>query len=258
MSLQNLRPSSRAFSTLLLAPLLAGLLVAGPPGELGAQAAGQDELPPGLHLGLGLVFAQPTGEFRDYVDFGGGIRGFVRFDFEETGRLGLRIEFAAMTYGRETKQVCLSETVGCRITVDLTTSNNIFVGGLGPELVVPVGFLELHGAVTGGFSYFSTTSSVQGTRDQEPFASSENYGDGGWGWNWGGGFRIPIARGRIPVRLEAGLARQRNGRREYLTRGDIQELPGGEIQLNPRRSDADFLMWTIGLTFGATRTERGS
>jgi len=229
------------------------LTLAAGPAPVSAQAPGESELPPGLRVGIQAIVVQPTGEFRDYVDLGGGLRGAIRLDLDDTGILGLRIEAGGMTYGRETKRVCLSETVGCRITVDLTTSNNVFMMGVGPELTLPIGPFDVFGSLLGGFSYFATSSSVQGTSDDTPFASSENYGDGGWAWNWGGGIRLPIVRGRTPVALEVGLSHQRNGRREYLTRGDIRELPGGAIELDVKRSDADFLTWGIGVFIGRSR-----
>jgi hypothetical protein len=240
--------SSSAHTCTLLALILAGVPLPG-----SAQAQGEPELPPGVRLGVQAIVVQPTGEFGDYVDLGGGLRGSIRFDLDDTGVLGLRVEAGGMTYGRETRRVCLSETVGCRITVDLTTSNNVFMMGVGPEIALPVGPFDVFGSLLGGFSYYATSSSVQGTRDDTPFATSENYGDGGWAWNWGGGVRLPITRGRMPVALEIGLSHQRNGRREYLTRGDIQELPGGEIELDVKRSDADFLTWGIGVSIGRSR-----
>jgi hypothetical protein len=216
-----------------------------------------DGSPPRMFVGGSLSLAQPTGEFNEYVNVGGGVSGFFRVAADPDGILSFRVDVSALTYGRETRQVCLSSTVGCRITVDLTTSNNIFLLGVGPELAVPVGGGRLYGGLTGGLGYFLTDSSVSGTGDQQPFAQSENYSDAGFAWNAGGGIQIPITRGRIPVALDFGVSYQGNGRREYLTRGDIIDLPGGDIELRVRESDADFALWRLGVSVGLRKGEDG-
>lgn len=222
------------------------------PAALHAQFGPQGEelRPPRIFVGGSLALAQPVGEFNEYVNVGGGVSGFFRVAADPQGILSFRVDVSALTYGQETRRVCLSETVGCRITVDLTTSNNILLIGAGPELAVPIGAGRLYGGVTAGLGYFLTDSNVRGTGDQEPFARTENFSDGGFAWNAGAGAQLPITRGRVPVALDFGVAYQGNGRREYLTRGDIIDLPGGDIELRVRRSDADFVLWRLGVSVG--------
>jgi hypothetical protein len=244
-----------------LIPYLAALvLLVGAPPLVWGQAAGPrgggvddpgDLSPPRIHVGGGLAVAQATGEFSEYVSVGAGLQGFIRVDMDEGGLVGLRLQGTFLNYGNETKRVCLSATVGCRIQVDLTTSNNIIAVGVGPELALPLGASRLYGNALVGFGYFSTDSHVRGGLDQEPFASSRNYGDGGLSWNAGGGVEIPIARaGIVPISLDLGLSYHGNGRREYLTRGDIRDLPDGSLEFDVRRSQADFLVWRVGVSVG--------
>jgi hypothetical protein len=222
---------------------------------LSAQAV--DDPRPRLHAGGGLAIAQPRGEFNEYVRVGGGLLAFARFDLGTRGLVGIRIHGGFLTYGNETQRVCLGGGVGCRIEVDLTTSNNIVLAGVGPELSVPLGASRLYGNALLGFDYFSTDSSVQGSQQQDPFASSRNFGDGGFSWNLGGGLEIPLARARqVPLALDLGLSYQNNGRREYLTRGDIVDHPDGSIEFDPKRSDADFLIWRLGISAGIPRGPR--
>jgi hypothetical protein len=208
------------------------------------------------HAGGALAFAQPTGEFRDYVDFGFGIQGFFLAPIDESGIVSLRIDGGILSYGRETKRVCLSSTVGCRIQVDVTTSNNILLLGFGPEIGIPLGSARLYGSLTGGISYFSTDSEVRGSPNQDAFATTNNYGDAGFAWRGGAGIQIPLSRGETPVSLDFGVGFQGNGRREYLTSGDLSENPDGSLLLNVRRSDADFRLWTLGISV-AIPPERG-
>lgn len=226
-------------------------------GEVEGQ--GQGQTPPAgrsYHAGGSLAIAQPEGEFRDYVDLGVGLQAFFRVPIDETGIVSLRIDGGILSYGRETQRVCLSSTVGCRITVDVTTSNSIFLLGFGPEIGIPLGGARLYGTVTGGLSYFSTDSEVRGSPAQDAIATTNNYGDAGFAWRSGVGLQIPIAGGDTPVFLDFGLGFQGNGRREYLTEGDISERPDGSLLLNVRRSDADFRLWTIGVSV-TIPSERG-
>ena len=207
---------------------------------------------PRMHAGLAVSVAQPIGEFSDYVGAGGGLHGFFRVGLDPRGIVSLRLNAGFLQYGNETKRVCLSSTVGCRIQVDLTTSNNIILFGVGPELAIPVGRVRLYGNATAGLGYFSTDSSVEGaTGDQQPFASTNNYGDGGFSWTGGGGIEVRVAQPKgVPISIDFGLSRQGNGSREYLTEGDITDRPDGSIVLDVKRSEADFILWRLGVTVG--------
>lgn len=230
--------------------LLVALFLAATPASIAAQPV-DEEAPPRIFAGLGAAIAQPRGEFAEYVPVGGGLNGFLRFNVDETGWVAFRFQGSFVNYGNETKRVCFSETVGCRVQLDLTTSNNILLLGVGPEIGLPLGSVRLYGNVSAGYSYFWTDSHVEGTVEDEPFASTTNYSDGGFSWNLGGGMEVPIGRAeRLPLSLDLGFSRQGNGRREYLTEGGIIDGPGGSIELDVKRSEADHFLWRIGLTVG--------
>lgn len=208
--------------------------------------------PPRMHAGGALMLAQPVGEFDQYVGLGGGIDGFFRVALDEADVVSLRIQAGFVNYGNETQRVCLSRTIGCRIQVDLTTSNNIFLFGVGPELGVPAGPVRLYANGTIGYSHFSTDSHVSGDLEPGPFASTRNFGDGGFAWTGGGGLQIHLADtgGGASIGLDMGVSYQGSGRREYLTEGDITDLPDGSIRLDVRRSRANLLLWRLGVTVG--------
>jgi hypothetical protein len=241
----------RRFASMLLA------VAALTPALVVAQTQADPDAPVRLHAGLAVAVAQPLGEFSDYVGVGGGADAFFRVALDERGIVSLRFQAGFINYGSETKRVCLSQTVGCRIQVDLSTWNNIALGGLGPEIAFPVGRVRLYGNATAGFGYFSTYSSVEGTSTEEPFASTTNYDDGGFSWTAGGGVAVRVASPRgVPISIDLGLSRHANGRREYLTEGGIRDLPGGSIELDVKRSQADLLLWRIGVTVGLRQAAR--
>lgn len=256
------RPPSRStLSKRIPGPLAVALgvvLLLAPAAPAAAQASwDRDEESigaPRTQAGGAFVVGQPLGEFRDYVRAGFGLDGFWRVRLDPEGWVSLRVDGGFLVYGQETKRVCLSATVGCRIQVDVTTSNSILAGGVGPELAIPFGPSGggLYAGMSAGFSYFSTDSRVGGTQDppDAAFASTRNFSDGGFAWTASGGLRYPVTRGRTPVSVDLGVRRVGSGRREYLTRGDISERSDGSLEFNVRRSEADLLLWRIGVAVG--------
>lgn len=217
---------------------------------LGAQNA--DERLLRGSAGASFAIAAPTGEFSDYVGTGWGFGGHFALGIAGEGVLGLRLGGGYINYGRETQPVCLSETVGCRIVVDLTTSNDILYLNFGPELSLPVGPVRPYANLSAGFAYFATVSSVNGTGnfDNDDFARTTNLDDFTFAWQAGTGLRIELPWGNVPIWLDLGVRHHRNGEAEYLTEGGIIDHPDGSITLNPIQSEANVVAIQIGVTVG--------
>ena len=233
-----------------LSALLVGIVLA--PATLNAQYRNRDEPrgPSRAFAGVHLMVAQPLGEFDDYIDWGGGIGGEFLYAFDRQGAIGLRVNMGLMMYGHETKRVPLSPSLG-RIRVDVSTSNNIFAMGIGPQVMLPSGAVRPYLNGTAGLSYFFTQSSVEGSADFEPFASSTNFDDATFAWAAGGGLYIPLRRGRKhPLSLDIGAQYHANGEARYLREGSIREDGTGEIFFDPIRSQTNLIMYRLGITVG--------
>ncbi len=213
---------------------------------LPARAAGQGAGIP-VRGGLVGIYAAPIGEFEDFVDqgWGFGLHGVLPLDRD--GIVGLRADGAYLVYGHERKSACLSQTVGCRIVVDVNTTNSIALAGLGPELSLPAGPLRPYVNARAGFAYIATTSSVEGTRTDEDFASTTNLDDFVFSWGAGGGLAVAFSR---TVGMDIGLTWLDNGRARYLREGDIVDEPDGSIILSPVRSETDLVLFHVGISFG--------
>lgn len=200
------------------------------------------------------LIAQPVGEFNDYVGVGGGLGAHFLYRLDPQGIVSLRVDGGFINYGRESREVCLSATVGCRVTVRLTTDNNIFFGSIGPQLMVPEGVLRPYVNAGAGVSYFATTSSVRGTSSgSDAFASTTNFDDATLAWFGGGGLYIPLSIASRPVLIDLAARYTGNGEVEYLRKGGIEDHPDGSITLHPTRSQANLVVYQIGVSIGLGR-----
>ena len=197
---------------------------------------------------VGGQMAQPIGEFRGQVERAWGLGASVRYHFRRLPILGFRGDGAWLNYGNENKSVRLSPTVN-RVFVDMRTMNNIALVSVGPELMVPRGPIRPYVYGFAGYSYFYTESSANDDNGGGSFASSTNFGDGGFASGWGGGVRIPLAFRRIEAALDAGARMTKNGVRSYLRRGDVIDQADGSLLFNQRTTAADFWQYHIGMSF---------
>jgi hypothetical protein len=240
-----------ALAALLLAPLAAGAQDASTgPRLLGpATAAGE----PRFMGGLSFTVGQPRGAFRRYVDDGYGVGAHGLYRVDRAGAFALRLDGGFLNYGRETLRVPLNTGPGGgRVQLDLTTTNNLFWLGAGPQLMAPRGPVRPYVNGTAGVSYFATTSSVKGRNNTESFAEDTNFDDAQFSWGGGAGVLVPLHRSaRSLVFLDVGAQYHDNGRNvRYLREGGIRDLPNGNVQLDVIRSRADLLTWHVGVSVG--------
>jgi hypothetical protein len=197
-------------------------------------------------FGVSLLGFAPRGEFADNVDFAGGIGGHYLFRLDPDGVIGLRVDGGFLVYGSEKYRTSLGNGPLGLIQVDVNTSNNIAYGGIGLQLMTPGTTVRPYAHAMAGFSYFFTSSSVEGTNDSEAFASSTNYSDGGFMWSGGGGLLIPVSVRRVVVNIDLGVRWMDNRERDYL-RDDGITFENNEVQLNPVRSEAKGLKLNLGV-----------
>jgi hypothetical protein len=246
-----MRNVNRPLSAVLAcAAVLAGAAGAGAQQRPAAEAPLQ---PLFVYGGLQALYARPSGEFRQYVRHGYGLAGNIVFPVTVGSMLALRADAGFLIYGSERKRVCFGGGVGCRVQLDLTTTNDIMFLNVGPQLMLQRGAVRPYASGSLGFAHFGTSSQVEGSGDQQPFARTTNFDDTTLAWNGGGGLLIPLSTGRVPVLLDLGARYHANGRVEYLTQGDIQDNPDGSISFTPTRSQANLITFQLGVSVGGRR-----
>jgi hypothetical protein len=192
---------------------------------------------------------EPVGELAHNVPYGVGGGLSVGYHFPGFTALGLRTEFSHHWYGWESKRVQLSPTAN-RVFVDMSTTNNIFVWTIGPELALRRGPVQPYALWHLGYSNFYTSTSVEDENSGSTFASTRHMSDGGWATEYGGGLRFSIKSpkpGKARVSLDVGGRMTINGTRRYLRSGDIVDNPDGSLTFNERRTRANFFQFSLGI-----------
>ena len=199
-------------------------------------------------FGISGTLARPVGEFQNFVSWGGGGSLYGVFNIAKNSPLGVRLEASLLSYGHERMRVPLSLTVQ-RVWVDVNTDNLIMSGGVGPQLTIGNGPVRPYVYGTVGFAYFATVSSVEGTSNDEAFASTTNYDDVGAALNGGAGLMIQLSHRKHAAALDMSFQTHRNGNMSYLRSGSILEEPDGSISFTPIYSEANLVTFRIGFAF---------
>jgi hypothetical protein len=247
-----LRPALGLAAASLLTSSAAAQDPLGPLPRLGpATAAGEPRLMGGVAFGV----ARPLGAFRHHVDNGLGVQGHALYRVDRAGALAVRLDGGVMRYGRETIRTPLGAGPGGgRIELDVTTNNDYYWLGAGPQLMAPRGVVRPYAHGTAGFTYFATTSRASGRGPVDPsFAQTTNSRDSQFAWGVGGGVLVPVHRSaRTLVSVDVGAQYRESGRSaRYLREGGIRDLPGGGVALDVVRSRADVVTWHAGVSVGA-------
>jgi hypothetical protein len=202
--------------------------------------------------------ADPVGEFDRFTDGGWGLGANARFFADPMGIFAIRLDGGFVEYGRERQRACVSLTVGCRLLIDVVTTNRIFFGDIGPEIGIDLGFTRPYVGIARGINYFETASRLEDYDDYDDHDDFDttNFDDLVWGWKARAGLQLRVSRGSTPVYLDVSAVFHDNGPAEYLTEGDIRDNPDGSITVFPIYSEANLVTFQIGIAvgFGGQRT----
>jgi hypothetical protein len=197
-------------------------------------------------VGINGAFMQPTGEFEQFVPWGGGLGLNFVAGLHREGVLGLRIEGNALFYGHERYDVWVSPRLPY-LTVN--TTNFIANLGVGPQITLGQGAIRPYGFGLAGVSYFATETTLDGEWG-ETIDRETNFDDARFALSAGGGMLVQIAGRRTPLFLDLGAVWTHNGRTTYLREGGIVDNPDGSITVYPIRSEANHWTFRLGLAVG--------
>ena len=215
-----------------------------------APAAAQRDVgeraPSRFSASFGVLNTQPLGELETGPGYGVALSGAWAVDAAR--RLRLRGELRAAIYGRDTRTVCLSETVGCLIEVDINTDYTTVYFGVGPEVAVPLFGSEVVLDATAGVASFGVTSSLRGVSDPEGenLLTTNHFSDTFFAWSAGGELRVPVSS---VISLALGARYQHNGEASYVREGGVTRNPDGSIDIDAITTGANQMALTLGVVF---------
>ena len=190
-----------------------------------------------------LLNTQPLGELS--TGPGLGIALGASYALDRFRIFHLHGTFRASIYDHESREVCFSSTVGCRIRLDLNTSYSTLYLGFGPQVVIPMGPASLALDATAGWSIFTAGSSLEGVDEHnESFGNTTNYDDHTFAWSTGGQLRIPVSP---VIAIAIGGHYQDTGEVSYLREGGIIDNPDGSLSYDPQRTEANMVAITLGV-----------
>jgi opacity protein-like surface antigen len=216
---------------------------------IGAQIYNMDEIPSRFSVGGDFAVSQPKGEFATNVPTGFGFDLTGMFRIDPKGYFNLRADVGGVQYGRERQQVNFPNTG--RVSLDLETDNRIGFGSIGAQLQIPDGWFRPYANAAVATTYFWTESSIKDNDNSETLASTTNFDDWSRAWIFGGGVMIPF--GRSIGALNLGARYHYGARARYLREGDITDNADGSINIIPRESKTDLVLWQLGVTFSIPR-----
>jgi hypothetical protein len=202
--------------------------VDGPPSEFARRSSGS----------FTFIQSRPLGGLSDNIGFGYGLNAAYLLRLDRPGYLSLRADAGFVDYGNESFRVPLSNTVGGRVQVKVSTNNYIIPLSIGPQLAMPTGLIRPY------------VNGVEGSDDSYDFANTTNQHDWTSTWVAGGGVYVPIYSKKMSVLIDAGIQYFGAGHARYLRPGSIQDLPNAQIRITPLESETRLALVHIGVRLG--------
>lgn len=230
---------------LLMAVLFVLVVIALTPGIAGAQ---------NFQGNLDFIVGVPRGEFRDNVDRSGfGVNAEVGYA-PRANPFMVGVDIQYLNYGNETRREPFSTTIP-DVTVNVSTTNNIFMGHAFVRIQPNEGFFRPYVEGLVGFNYLFTTTSISNVSTGEEVASSTNFDDAAFSYGGGAGamFRVyeadedDIDAGVKEVLIHVKARYLLGGEAEYLKEGSIRR-ENGNVIYDVSRSRTDLMAFHIGVS----------
>jgi hypothetical protein len=210
---------------------------------------------------LDISYAVPRGAFAEHIKSGWGVDVHGEAYSSPGSPLGLRGDIQWINDGSRHNDYPF---YWGGYTLRESTNNQILSIMVGPQFAINGGPFRPYVNLQGGVSHFSTSSSfdaVDVVDGVDPYLPPGQTYASDWKltYNGGAGAAIPLTRGDVEILLHGGASYYVNSETTYLTKGDVQRDPDtGQISITPRRSEAHYLTYHLGISisFANHRSEK--
>lgn len=199
---------------------------------------------------ISVIQSRPQGAFSANVGLGYGLDGAYLLRLDDAGIWSIRAGVGVIGYGDESRRTTLSESVGGRVSVDVTTTNFIVPMTIGPQVTWPSGAVRPYANAGVGGQAFFTESQVKGTTTGSVIASTTNHSSFVGSWSLGAGVYLPAYAGKMHLELDMGAQYVRGGNARYLSRNSIIDLPNSQVSITPFESSTHLVLVRIGGRIG--------
>jgi hypothetical protein len=198
---------------------------------------------------LSFIQSRPQGAFRQNVGLAYGASGAYLLRLDAVGAWSIRADVGVVSYGAESREAALSNTVGDRIRFEVKTNHFIIPMSVGPRVMWPTGIVRPYRNAGIGAQVFETDSHAEAVSG-ESLTITTDQSDVAPLWGVGGGIYMPIYNGKTKVSLDFGMQYLNGGNAQYQTSGSIIDLPNAQIKLNPSRSVTHMIVVRFGARIG--------
>ena len=203
--------------------------------------------------GIAFNVAQPLGDFSKNVSNGFGVDGMGTLGLDSRGIFSLRAQLGWIQYSRKTETFFVQGGFGL-LELESETKSGVFTLGVGPQLMAPTGNARPYIAGTIGLSRFSTTTAINVPADQSNSGTTEQIADETISSDnllsltgaAGIAFKLSIF-GNSGVLADLGVRYVHNGLARYVSSDGVQYNGTGEPTVTPTTSEADFLVYRLGV-----------
>ncbi|MEP6765224.1 MAG: hypothetical protein ABJB66_12975 [Gemmatimonadaceae bacterium] len=196
---------------------------------------------------VGLAVEAPRGDFATNVGKGFGVNASALVRIDPKAIINARADFSFVGYASSTRRIPLAGS-GSLVKLDLRTSSSIISVVGGPQLLGTRGVFTPYVSALGGFSYFFTETSVEGSDNtNSPFASTNNSGDASLAYGGAVGAYVQVyKRPTREFRIEFGAKYLRHDNVQYLNDQRVEAAYQNNRDPVPLRGRADFVTYHVG------------
>jgi hypothetical protein len=203
-------------------------------------------------VGISGLFGQPLGPFADNVDRGFGLDGMGTLGLDSRGIFSLKAEIGWMRLNSKSERFIVDNGFDF-FELESETTSGVLMLGVGPQLAVPFGPIRPYIGGSVGFARFATNTAIKLPGDYTETGQDETLDEQTVSSDFiqslaaSGGIRFELPFMGRGVLADLGVRWHRNGEAEYVSNEGVEYDGSGRPTITPTRSDADFLVYRLGI-----------